>query len=235
MYHYIRYILKKVSNIDDDYNIRYRCISSIQITKDGTSIPFQQEDGHNCGPIACFVLWYLFNRELCYDTIKSFKDENLRHTLISELKRGVEKVADHLVSKTSYQRPTEFHNDDDHDKMEGPTEFHNDDDHDKKEGPTEFHYDDDHDKKEDDREMNDHLRDQIKKRNGNYMRRNAKKTNICLGDMVTVRVDKRDRYEGQENTGSIKVVTEYGILAKNTKSLFHQHTKTLAVKYCVLK
>ena len=67
------------------------------------------------------------------------------------------------------------------------------------------------------------------------MRRNAKKINICLGDMVTVRVDKRDRYEGQENTGSIKVVTEYGILAKNTKSLFHQHTKTLAVKYCVLK
>lgn len=192
-------------------------------------LEFLQEDSFNCGPIACYVIWYYLNNLEAAQCIDTFSDGSVRHVVINKLYEWLLSKQDEIRSPSEYedlaqcgaisQEENITVNDNDHDNL---SELNEQIDYDKE--ILEQHcaqillvseY--------------DGMRRAKKNKDTNSILR--RKQNILssttnIGDIVSLHVHKKDRQDkigknlqavvyavSEEKAMGIKAITEHGIIS----------------------
>ena len=106
--HHIKYVVKRVSNINHRDEITVSHVTHLEHPNMERKINVYQKDSCNCGPIACLVIWSLFD---CESALSSnlgnslhYKDGNLREIIIEELQRKVKMYGKYLLANTRYEK-----------------------------------------------------------------------------------------------------------------------------------
>lgn len=189
-------------------------------------LEFKQSDPFNCGPIACYVMWYFMNSLEAAQSVDTLSDGSVRNAIIEKLLQWFQMKEEVLRSPSQFISLTEYHN-----TQTNKNEIIIPDD-DITEIQTSVDYEDELLKQHCEQillvSQYDQMRHSKKKKDtGSILRRrqNILSSTIIVGDVVSLHVHKKDRFDkigknvmavvfeiSKEEAIGIKAITEHGII-----------------------
>ena len=224
---HILYVVNRVDNIVDLSQVQVH----IQPIIFGTPVVMKQNDHYNCGPIACIVLWYIFNYSSAFNKQISINDKDLRKNIVEEMQRKINYHAHSMVAfgrerKQNLNKPTEILNKDQSNRTVANIEVNVSN----LESPSN-QIDESIKMQLIDKMTSNNKRKHTRKKHSNTLLKiRGRESSTCVGDIVTIRVPAADRdnwkklniigivFKVHFNKCSVLVVTEHGIITKNTNS-----------------
>lgn len=99
--YHIKYLVQRVMG---ESNIGYK---NVHLAAEIGGIQMIQEDGYNCGPITCVVVWCLFNMAeakhiFSTQNFTSLDDESIRKMVVVEMLNKLTKFQTDIVANTRY-------------------------------------------------------------------------------------------------------------------------------------
>ena len=224
---YLRDRVDSISNLND-----IRIIAEANVCN--TNIPMHQNDSFSCGPIACVVLWYIFNNEQAIKGNVSLHQYTIRSSVIVETRRLIDKYAKYFMAYSSLPyNPIELNStivDDNCNSTVNSAKSQSSsliDDDDQSIAKSQ------HTLNIADRDRSDKFRSSIRDKHSSTLTKiRGKENKTVIGDIVSIRVPEADRtiwrklnlmgivFKIHTHGCSIFAVTDYGILCQNANSKF---------------